>query len=552
MKKLLSILLGVVMALGLCSFAACSEDKGSPLSLSETELVMSVDDVYYLNVNEYNVDVAWSSTDAEVVSAQATANPSYACLMANGEGQATVTASVGGRSASCQVKVTLVKLTSQFEGNATTIDYGAGNTLKLEIGVSGSENKAIAFESRTPGIVSVTADGTVTAKRNGEGQIKVTHVETGANITVKINVINVPFIPAEDMPNHVYSGEHDVYHVQGITMDRGKGHIYYTFTNTLVKTDLEGNVLGTVKGYPGHMGDCTFNEQDGKLYATLQLSTGEYDWYGENKYYVAIVDVEKITQVDTPYDTEGLMKVVNMSDIFGYSQETLSTGFTGRYGITGLDGCQIGPKFGTSTGMNYLTVAAGVADTCVGGVNARTDNDYQIIFQYDITTWWDSLAKPLDVDEPPNQTVKADGEYFLLTGNGSYGIQDVCYDEYTKQWYFITYGITNADFYAYMYCFVVAADAAPVVGEIKGQPTAMQGNILQTVQKGTKHEVKNGVHAGSVIYSYDFYEACTGLVGIGDGYFYVAIACDSSITKQYCDVYKYQWTAGERGFEKVE
>ena len=35
-------------------------------------------------------------------------------------------------------------------------------------------------------------------------------------------------------------------HVQGIAVDTDRGHVYYCFTTILVKTDLCGQVLGTV------------------------------------------------------------------------------------------------------------------------------------------------------------------------------------------------------------------------------------------------------------------------------------------------------------------
>jgi hypothetical protein len=38
-------------------------------------------------------------------------------------------------------------------------------------------------------------------------------------------------------------------HVQGIAVDKKHGYIYYSFTTLLVKTDLAGNVVGTVSGW---------------------------------------------------------------------------------------------------------------------------------------------------------------------------------------------------------------------------------------------------------------------------------------------------------------
>ncbi len=543
--------MGIVTAFGFCGLFGCKDknNEKSGLTLSESEIVMSVEDIYYLNVNDFEADVAWSSSNESVVLAQATVNKSYACLTAKAEGTAEVKATVGKKSATCKVTVTLVKLSSQFEGNAATIDGSVSDSLKLEIGVAGSENKEVKFESLASGVATVAADGTVTAKRNGECSIKVTHVETGANITVKITVINCKdYIPVENMPNYVHTGNHGIQHVQGMAMDRVGGYLYYTFTDILVKTDLEGNVIGTVTGYMGHMGDCSFNDMDGRLYATLQISPNNWGWEGSDEgWYVAIVDVDKITSVGMSYDAEGLMKVVEMSNIYQTATAELSNGQIGKYGVTGLDGCAFGPKFGTSSGEQYLTIAGSVGENL-----ERTDNDYQVMWQYDVSDWWESVAKPLSLTSLPRTTITADGEYFLLTGNGHYGIQDVCYDDYTKQWYFVTYGITRPEFYEWGYCFVVSAETQPQMEALKGQPTETQGLTLKTVEGGNEHTVTSGIHAGSTVYSYGFYQACTGIVGLGDGYFYVCIAGPSGVEGQYGDVWKYRWTGEGVGFERIE
>ena len=38
----------------------------------------------------------------------------------------------------------------------------------------------------------------------------------------------------------------------------------------LVKMDMKGNVVGTVTGLLGHLGCLEYNEQDGRLYGSLE------------------------------------------------------------------------------------------------------------------------------------------------------------------------------------------------------------------------------------------------------------------------------------------
>ncbi|MDQ0676870.1 hypothetical protein QFZ30_000252 [Arthrobacter pascens] len=58
----------------------------------------------------------------------------------------------------------------------------------------------------------------------------------------------------------------------------------------LVKTDVKGNVVETVEGFTGHLGDLDFNTKDGRVYGSLEYKA-------EEGFYIAIFDVDKITEV---------------------------------------------------------------------------------------------------------------------------------------------------------------------------------------------------------------------------------------------------------------
>ncbi|MBR4889311.1 MAG: hypothetical protein IKU17_09215, partial [Clostridia bacterium] len=59
-------------------------------------------------------------------------------------------------------------------------------------------------------------------------------------------------------------------HVQGIAVDKERKFMYYSFTTCLVKSDLDGNVIGSVKGLAGHLGCIAYNYKDGKIYGSLE------------------------------------------------------------------------------------------------------------------------------------------------------------------------------------------------------------------------------------------------------------------------------------------
>ena len=75
---------------------------------------------------------------------------------------------------------------------------------------------------------------------------------------------------AINLPKCVYSGVWNSGHCQGIAVDTNKKYIYYAFTTTLVKTDLEGNLIGSVTGLLGHLGCIDFCDGDGRLYGSLE------------------------------------------------------------------------------------------------------------------------------------------------------------------------------------------------------------------------------------------------------------------------------------------
>lgn len=55
-------------------------------------------------------------------------------------------------------------------------------------------------------------------------------------------------VDVSKLPRQIYSGEQGPFHVQGIAVDLDRGYMYFSFTTTLLKTDMQGNLLGSVEG----------------------------------------------------------------------------------------------------------------------------------------------------------------------------------------------------------------------------------------------------------------------------------------------------------------
>jgi hypothetical protein len=339
-----------------------------------------------------------------------------------------------------------------------------------------------------------------------------------------------------DLPLHIHGGAWPTSHVQGVAIDRDHGFMYWSFTQMLVKTDLAGNVLGTVTGLTGHLGDLDLNEKDGRVYGSLEYKAAE-------AFYIAIFDVEKIDRIGMDAEADGVMTAVHLDEVVEdftadmdgngvFDGDTANTA-DHRYGSSGIDGVAFGPDFGKSGGKDHLVVAYGVYSH-----TTRTDNDHQVLLSYDVTRW-ERYERPLDQDAPHRSGPAAyDGKYFVHTGNTNFGVQNLEYDPYTEDWLMAVYDGRKAEFPNYSF-FRVDGDTAPRTGLVRGQAVPETGELLELERAGLHHPA-------SGTFGYEFH-GNYGIVALGDGYYYVAegkrVERDGRVL-QDGDVHLYRWTGG--------
>ncbi|MBQ0101957.1 MAG: DUF4886 domain-containing protein [Firmicutes bacterium] len=245
------------------------------------------------------------------------------------------------------------------------------------------------------------------------------------------------------MNKKIFSGYHGKFHCQGIAVDEKNGYIYYSFTTSLVKTDLEGNFIGSVTGLAGHLGCIDFNDRDGKVYGSLEYkndSIGKHIMKGigesgkeyQDKFYAVIFDVDKIDRADMDAKESGIMRAVYLSDpTEDYAAETAQGKH--RYGCSGIDGTDWG--FVPGTKDYRLNICYGIYSEL-----DRTDNDYQVIVSYDAADWWDRYGKPVSIDDMHTcGPEKAERKLFVFTGNTEWGVQNLEADKTTGDWYLAVY-----------------------------------------------------------------------------------------------------------------
>ncbi|MEU3183512.1 hypothetical protein ABZ707_04760 [Streptomyces sp. NPDC006923] len=322
-------------------------------------------------------------------------------------------------------------------------------------------------------------------------------------------------------------------HLQGMAVDRRKGHMYFSFTDLLVKTDLRGKPIGSVTGVPGHLGDLDFNEQDGRVYGSLEHKAAK-------AFYVAIFNGARITRMNMPAESAGVVSAVHLKEVGkDYSADVNRDGvFDGdtantpdhRYGCSGIDGVAFGPSFDRKGGQK-LTVAYGTYANAT-----RRDNDHQVLLQYDVRQW-KKYERPLSRNTAHRSgPASPDGKYFAYTGNTTYGVQNLEYDAHSRNWLLAVYRGTKTQFPNYS-LFVLDGSKRPVRGVIRGQGRSERGSLLPLLPRGLNDKA-TGLYGWQSGGQY-------GLISLDDGRFYVArtgTAQQGGTTRQSGRAVLHRWT----------
>ena len=317
------------------------------------------------------------------------------------------------------------------------------------------------------------------------------------------------------IPNEIHSGFWKEGHVQGIAVDLEKGHIYFSFTTILLKTDLAGKPLGSVRNLAGHLGCITFDADRRKVYGSLELKhdsigKGIIDRTGwnpseEDNFYLVCFDADKIDRMELDAEKDGIMRAVWLKQVVEeYAAIDPVSDKKHHYGCSGIDGTAYGPVFGTE-GAKKIMVAYGIYSE-----TARTDNDHNVILQYDPDIF-DRYGLSLDQAAPHHNGPEApEQRYFLYTGNTRWGVQNLEYDPASRRWLVCVYKgqkETFTNFPMFLIDGAVEAVEAPLKG--RNGELGMQLTLAKTAEIGL-HDLPGCT----------FPLGSTGVFAFGDGRFY--------------------------------
>ncbi len=320
------------------------------------------------------------------------------------------------------------------------------------------------------------------------------------------------------LPKTIYTGKWRTGHIQGIAIDKKRQYIYCSFTTALIKLDMAGNLIGSVKGFTGHLGCLAYNETDGRIYASLEykndvigrgiLKKLGLDGQVKNAFYIAIFDGEKITRPDMSATRDGIVTTVWLREA---TEDYLAVwtehgkSMAHRHGCSGIDGITFAPMPGKSNDMR-LFVAYGIY-----GDKTRTDNDYQVLLSYRPEAILPFEAVLSSENIHTSGPACCDGKYFVRTGNTEYGVQNLEYDAYTGDIFMAVYRGRKEQYPNYS-LYVIDGKQAPRTEPLLGCAGEV-GEVLALRQTGLFDEA-------SGIYGYEFRYGTTGMASLGDGYFY--------------------------------
>lgn len=347
------------------------------------------------------------------------------------------------------------------------------------------------------------------------------------------------------LPTSISSGKQGTLHVQGVAVDQIKGHVYFSFTDRLVKMDLSGKLIGSVTGFVGHLGDLDFGP-DGKIYGSLEykrdaIGKGVKNQTGgkeanEDGFYIAIFDVDRIVHPAMDAEAEDLLKTVYVKEaVLDYGAKMKNNGkvLVHRFGCSGIDGIAFAPAIGKNAdSKKYLYVAYGIY-----GDTTRSDNDHQVILMYDVSDW-KRYERPLSQQALHHSgPAKPLEKYFVKTGNTRYGIQNLAYDPYTGNLFAAVYRGAKSIFPNYD-LFVIDRNKRSREWISDGE-----GKVRVDMLSLIKNDQNDGQPSGN---GWFFKWGATGLHPLGNGLHYLSHPLKLKDGQQEATVHLYRWTGNNK------
>ena len=163
----------------------------SSVSLDKTslELIKGESETLTATVNPSDATdktVTWKSSNSSVASVQ------NGVITANMTGQAKITATAGGKSATCTVSVTTPVTSITLDRSSISLEEEQSTTLIATVSPSDADDKTVSWSSSNPDAATVNSNGKVYAVKEGQAVITATAGAKSASCTVTVSKKIVP------------------------------------------------------------------------------------------------------------------------------------------------------------------------------------------------------------------------------------------------------------------------------------------------------------------------------------------------------------------------
>ena len=186
---------------------------------------------------------------------------------------------------------------------------------------------------------------------------------------------------------------HQNCHMQGFTSDGSREYMYWSFTDSLVKTNKNGTMICQIHVNGGHFGGLDWH--DGKIYVSFMRYPHPWTYFTDwQSFQVYVYEDENLN----------LLKIIDISECVEMKKKKTD-------GFQGIDGVAFGRTPGSDEDRMLVAVAL------------ETGEEY-------------GNQMFLEVDE---NTGRIDKVYKIPAGNKVFGIQNLDYEADTGCFWFTTY-----------------------------------------------------------------------------------------------------------------
>ena len=138
--------------------------------------------------NATDKTVSWASSKTDIATVDNTGK-----VTAIAKGSATITASCGGKTATCKVNVTIPVESVSLSETSLTLEKGSSATLTATVKPDDATDKTVSWNSTNTSVATVTSGGIVVAVGGGTATIMATAGDQTAvcNVTVTVSVTGI-------------------------------------------------------------------------------------------------------------------------------------------------------------------------------------------------------------------------------------------------------------------------------------------------------------------------------------------------------------------------